>query len=317
MNYIIYGEQYPTIKKTLNKLLKDRLGTPDDFNVVKFDYSEEQLDEIIAECSMLPLGYDKKAVVVDNASFLEKANKEVTEKILSCLNNSSDDIDIIFILRNENLDKKGEIVKAINIEGRGEVFELLKLKDTDWPRFAKQFFAKNEVEIDNDAIDELVTRCAGDLTRFVNEANKLCLYKNKITLTDVVLMISKPLENNAFLISDALLKGDTSLALSIYRDLNKVSTKQTEGLIPMLANQFRFFSEIKYLASQGLEYREIANELKANEYRVKISLQNTKRLSLRQLGRILDELYNLDYQTKSGQIDRFYGLELFLINFPN
>ena len=30
-----------------------------------------------------------------------------------------------------------------------------------------------------------------------------------------------------------------------------------------------------------------------------------------------DKLYNLDLQIKSGQIDRSYGLELFLINFPN
>jgi len=29
----------------------------------------------------------------------------------------------------------------------------------------------------------------------------------------------------------------------------------------------------------------------------------------------LDELYNLDFQIKSGQVDRHYALELFLIKF--
>ena len=78
MNYILYGEQYPMIKKRLKKVLHESVGEVDDFNVVKFDYSPEKVDEIIDEASMLPLGYDSKAVVIDNASFLEaKANKEI------------------------------------------------------------------------------------------------------------------------------------------------------------------------------------------------------------------------------------------------
>ena len=69
MNYILCGELYPIIRKHLNKILKDRLGEPDNFNVVKLDFEESPVEEIIYEASSLPLGYEKKAVVVDNASF--------------------------------------------------------------------------------------------------------------------------------------------------------------------------------------------------------------------------------------------------------
>ena len=69
MNYILYGEQYPMIKKRLGKILKERLGEVDDFNVVKFEFSNDIVDEICDEASMLPLGYDSKAVVIDKASF--------------------------------------------------------------------------------------------------------------------------------------------------------------------------------------------------------------------------------------------------------
>ena len=37
MNYILYGEQYPMIKKRLKKILKENLNEPDDFNVVKIE----------------------------------------------------------------------------------------------------------------------------------------------------------------------------------------------------------------------------------------------------------------------------------------
>ena len=35
----------------------------------------------------------------------------------------------------------------------------------------------------------------------------------------------------------------------------------------------------------------------------------------KKIRRTLDELYNLDFQIKSGQVDRHYALELFLIKF--
>lgn len=316
MNYILYGEQYPMIRKRLNKILKERLSEPDNFNVVKLDYSENSIDEIISECSMLPLGYDRKAVVIDNSTFLEKeSDRNTKEKILELVSKSNDEIDIIFILRSEKLDNKSDIVEAI--KNNGQIFQFLNLKKEEWPIYIKKYFKEKNVEIDADAVEELSNRINGDLLRFINEADKLCLYKNKITITDIVLMISKPLEDNAFQIANALFKKDNSLALSIYRDLKLLGSKSIETLVPMLASQFRFVSEVGYLDSVGLDIKSIASELGVNEVRAKIALKNYRSLSRKQISNAIDDLYNLDCQIKSGQIDRFYGFELFLINFPN
>ena len=95
------------------------------------------------------------------------------------------------------------------------------------------------------------------------------------------------------------------------------TAKATDALIPMLASQFRFISEVCFLDVRGLEKGEIARQLGVNEVRVSIALKNSRYLSRRQIAHALDDLYNLDVQIKSGQIDRSYGLELFLINFPN
>ena len=316
MNYILYGEQYPMIKKRLKKVLDERLGDVDDFNVVKFDFKPELIDEIIDEANMLPLGYDSKAVVIDNAVFLEpKGNKEINERFIELLNNSSDSINLIFILRNENLDDKNQIVQFI--KNNGQIFQFLNLKKEEWPRYIAKYFKERNVSIDQNAIDELSLRIDGDLTRFVNEAEKLCLYKDHLTLTDITLMVNKPLEDDAFQITNALYRGDNAAALSIFRDIRLQGSNATDGLIPMLGSQFRFASQVMFLESRGLDYKEIAKQLSANEWRVKITIGNCRRLSRRQIAHALDDLYYLDYQIKSGQINRFYGLELFLINFPN
>ena len=316
MNYILYGELYPMIRKHLNKILKERLGDVDEFNVCKIDFEESSLDEVEYESSSLPLGYEKKVVVVDNAIFLTKEVKqEDEEKALEILKKSTNDIDIIFILRSEKVNKSGKIFNYV--KENGQVLEFLNIEKEQWPLYIQKYFKNKNVEITQDAINELSNRIEGDLTCFINEAEKLCLYKNSITLADVTLMVAKPLEDDAFQMSNALFRGENDVAISIYRDLKMIGQKLVDSLIPMLASQFRFISEVCYLNSTGLEKDEIAKELETSPVRVKIALKNSRNISRKQIANALDKLHNLDLQIKSGQIDRSYGLELFLINFPN
>lgn len=316
MNFILYGEQYPMIKKRLDKLLKERLGEPDDFNVAKFDLDNVDFEEAVLDASLLPLGYDRKAVVFDNVKFLSKgAKKDEVNSIMELVQEPNDAIDLFFIVRGDSIDEKSPIVQAV--KENGQILQFMNLTKEDWPAYARKFFAKREVKIDDDAVEELIMRIDGDLNRFLNEADKLCLYKDHITVVDVVLMVAKPIEDDAFQMSNALIRRDNATALAIYRDLKLGGSKATDSLIPMLANQFRFASQVLFLYDKGLDNEEIANELHCNPYRVKITLQNRRYLSRRDIAHVLDDLYYLDYQIKSGQVDRFYGFELFLINFPN
>ena len=316
MNYILYGEQFPMIKKRLSKILKERLGEPDSFNVVKFDLDETDPNEIVGEAELLPLGYDRKAVVVDHCSFLGNGgNKELREIFTKLIQNSSDEIDLILIHRSATIDDKLPLVQEV--KEKGQIFNFVNLKKDDWPVFIKKYFKDHNVEIEPAAVSELASRVDGDLYRFMNEAQKLTLYKDKITVADVALMVSKPIEDDVFQISNALMSGDNATALSIYRDLRKIDYRATETLIPMLGTQFRFISQVCFLDEKGLEKGQIAKQLGTSEVRVSIALKNSRYLSRTMIAHALDDLYQLDYNIKSGQIDRYYGFELFLINFPN
>lgn len=316
MNYILYGEQFPMIKKRLSKILKERLGEPDSFNVVKFDLDETDPNEIVGEAELLPLGYDRKAVIVDHCSFLGNGgNKELREIFTKLIQNSSDEIDLILIHRSATIDDKLPLVQEV--KEKGQIFNFVNLKKDDWPVFIKKYFKDHNVETEPAAVSELASRVDGDLYRFMNEAQKLTLYKDKITVADVALMVSKPIEDDVFQISNALMRGDNATALSIYRDLRKIDYRATETLIPMLGTQFRFISQVCFLDEKGLEKGQIAKQLGTSEVRVSIALKNSRYLSRTMIAHALDDLYQLDYNIKSGQIDRYYGFELFLINFPN
>ena len=151
MNYIIYGELPPVIKKRINKILKERLGEPDDFNVVRFDLDETVPNVIVEEASMLPLGYDKKAVVIDNCKFLlTNGSKEQKDIFAKLVQNSSDEIDIIFVHHSSSIDQKGEVYKAV--EEKGQIFKIVNLEKADWPKYIKKYFSDREAQIDNDAV---------------------------------------------------------------------------------------------------------------------------------------------------------------------
>ena len=304
------------IKKRLDKLLKERLGEVDDFNVARYDLDNVDLIDALDDANTLPLGYDRKAVIFDNVSFLNKgAKKEVVDRIVELVSTPNDAIDLFFINKSDSIDDKSPIVKIIKEDG--EIFNFVDLKKEDWPVYASKYFTERNVTITNDALNELVKRVDGDLNRFINEANKLALYKNNLNLIDITMMVAKPLEDDAFQMCNALLRGDNATALSIYRDLKMLGSRATDALIPLLSNQFRFMSMVFYLYKKGLDVNEIMSELGANYYRVKIALDNRKTLSMSDISHALDELYYLDLNIKSGQVDRFYGFELFLISFPN
>ena len=139
MNYILYGEQYPMIRKKLNKILEERLGIIDEFNVSKFDMDETELSEALFDASMLPLGCDRKAVVLDHVEFLSRgANKDDVTQILELVQSDNDAIDIFFIVRHATIDDKSPIVAEI--KDKGQIINFVNLTKDDWPIYVRKYF---------------------------------------------------------------------------------------------------------------------------------------------------------------------------------
>ena len=314
MNFILYGQEYPIMKKQLNKLLASRLDSVDELSVFRFDFQNDDINEILNEATSYPFYVTRKAVIIDNVSFLQKgAKKEVVDNFFNIVKNGVDQIDLYFLLRCDEIDEKNPIFDFI--KNNGQIFVALALTPAQWPKYNKKYFMRQNCEIDNDALEELLKRIDNDLSRFINEADKLILYKNHIDIIDVNTMVSPTLEDDVFHIANALLQGENSLALASYRDLRLTSPKDVDRLIPLLASQFRFAEQVLFLSKQGLTNNEIATELNVKPFRVGKTLSNKKHLSLKRIYLALDNLFMLDWQIKSGQIDRYYGIELFLINF--
>ena len=110
------------------------------------------------------------------------------------------------------------------------------------------------------------------------------------------------------------MNGQNMKALGLFRDL-QVSNVQPIVLISMLAGQFRLLDQVLFLMKERWNVDDAAKELGIKPIRVQIMSKFARSITSSEIKNILEELFILDKNIKSGQIDRDYGFELFLINF--
>ena len=184
-----------------------------------------------------------------------------------------------------------------------------------WKQYAENKFKKAGVNISGEAIDLLIERCSGDVSQFENEFIKLKNYSNDITLNDVKKIVFEPLNDNNFEILNSLVNGKYSKALKVYRDL-KIMNVEPTTLISMLVTQLKFYDQVFYLYNEKkIDISSISKELKTSDKRIYYITKNVTNLNGRNISNLIHQLYLLDLKIKTGQIDRFFGFEMFILNF--
>ena len=325
MVYFIYGNQSPTIKSQIKKIAKSFLGEQesiDEFNFVKLDGHNVNIQEAVDEAKYVSLGYDKKVVSIENCYFLEKPkpkNKIEADQdydaLKKYLKEESQDPDACLILSvvNASIDEKNEIVSLL--KEKGKIVEIADPDEKTFLDYIRSYCKKYEIVIDNDAVIELSNRTDGDVSLFKNSIEKLSLYTNHIRYEDVTKMVTRRMDDDAFLISNLLIEGKNAEAVKLYKDL-KTFNIEPVTLISNLANQFRLINQVRYcLKSKRMSNDETAKELKIKPGRVYVLSKNIPLLSEETVFQILDDLYQLDLDIKSGQVDRHYAFEMFLLKF--
>ena len=317
MLYILFGEQSYSIQKSIKKIAKNFLETIDEMNFVRLDASEVSFIEMLDEISSSPLGYDKKVVSIENCSFLAKETKSLKEdkdykELLALLRHNDEDKVVIFSIYEKAIDTKGELYKIVNESGK--VMSLESVSEGKWKEYVQAYIDKYNINIDVDALNELAKRTEADFALFRNTMDKLTLYTDHITYNDINLMVLKPLEENVFLIYNSLINKKSDDAIKIYRDLVAQNVEPIT-IVSTLAKQFRLLHEVKYLTKQRMKNTEIASLLNIKDTRASILMRQSYNIDDIKIQNTLEELYQLDLQIKSGQVDRYYAFELFLIKF--
>lgn len=319
MAYIVFGSQQLMVKKQIKKCISDIFKENKNYEVLHFDSTKITENELLSECEQFSLYGDKKVIIVENSGFLtteRNSNKfEYTDSLVKYLKNENPSTILIFsVIYNKKLDSRNRIYKVI--DENGKIIVCKDLTEKEWPEQVSLYFKKKNISIAQDAVDEICRRCSGDFGVFINESNKLILYKqNNITIDDVKEIVAMPLFNNVFEIQNNLLHKNKEKAIQIFREIQFSKDVDPVSLISIFVNQLILLDKLLYLNKKGLSYGSIASELGENSYIVMKNLNNFKGVDRKLIKSALKKLYELDRAIKHSEINKYYGFELFLINF--
>ncbi len=318
MIYILFGTQDLQIKNRIKKIIRDSFDDTD--NITRIDLLENNIGYLIDEYDQMSLTGDTKIIIASNAYFLEEKNpknkffdkKEYSELVNSIVNVPNENT-IIFTINAKKLDPDNEIVKYT--KNSGKILEFKEITKQDWPVFVSDYFKKRNISISDEAKEELVFRAKEDLNVFVNEANKLILYKgNNITLDDVFEICSAELEDDIFGILNSLIDGNKEKAIKIYRDL-RLKGAEPVTLINLIGSSIISLLNVSNLIKLGKSNDEISKTTGFSSGKVFMTTKNLKKVKEARLKKNLELLYELDYKIKHSLVDRFYAFEIFLTKF--
>lgn len=305
---VLYGTESFLINEYLEKIKGERQIE----NIIKYNLEETTLIDIIEDALYIDLFNNDKMIIVYNSYFLNDLSMDTTI-LEDYFNHKNEKTLLFFISDKEKLDERKKIVKLFKKENKIKQFN--KLEEKTLEEKIKEKLKSQNFEIDFLALKELINRCKNNYQDILNEINKLILYKDNeknITIEDVKKVVSKPLEDNIFKLLGAITENNKKQIFDIYEDILNTGEDPIKILV-MVANEFRLIYEVKIM--NNLNEQELSNIMKIHPYRIKKAKEKTYSYTKEKLEIILNKLSDLDYNIKSGNVDKYAGLELFLIEY--
>lgn len=311
--YLIYGDENYIIKNELNKII-DNSNVVED-NIIKYNLDEVNVSDVIDEACMISMFDSKKVIICEKCSFLTVENKKEInhdiDSLIRYINSPFEDVYLIFVVENQRLDERKKIVKEL--KKCSKVVECKKQESHNLNNYIYEYFKSNSYNIDMSLVRLIVDKVKYDLTNIINECDKLMNYKDNdknITKEDVESVIRDNIEDNIFSLTNAIMEKNVSKAIKIYNDLTLMGEEEIK-LIVMIANQFRSILQVKLMVKNGYKERDMASIIGEHPYRVKLALSSN--YTIKELINKLKGLEKLDFDIKTGNIDKKFGFELFLL----
>ncbi len=175
-------------------------------------------------------------------------------------------------------------------------------------------FAHEGVEVETNALREMLERCGHGMDVLAEETAKLVAYARGNNLprvtVDVVRYVTCPsTEEDAFGLTNALMNLDGKAA---FENLADLKSRRVEPTI-LLAQIGRFFSDmlsVALFAEAGCTSQQIATKLKINEYKVKLYMKAARQYSTPRLKGCVTLCREADAQVKlSYGVDAYAAIE--------
>ena len=310
--YVFYGEEKYLQQEYLRKIKKIFGELSLGINYILLD--ENKIDTLISDIETPAFGYEKKLIIIRDSNLFKKDCKSpMKEKFKKYVSENMDIINeavvIVFI---EEIVHKMDLYKTV--EKNAVIIETKELKPIEIKNRLKRICAMYKVQISDQNLNYLIETAGTNMQDLINEIRKLIEYageNGEIKKEDIDKLTIKEIQAIIFDLTDYLGTKNTEKALEVLNNLiyNK---EPLQKIIITLYNHFRKI----YLTKLALkERRDLVEVLSLKPNQVFLTTKYRKQAEYfkeKEILQILKELIDLDYKSKSGQIDLDIGLKTVL-----
>lgn len=310
--YVFYGEEKYLQQEYLRKIKKIFGELSLGINYILLD--ENNIDTLISDIETPAFGYEKKLIIIRDSNLFKKDCKSpMKEKFKKYVSENMDIINeavvIVFI---EEIVHKMDLYKTV--EKNAVIIETKELKPIEIKNRLKRICAMYKVQISDQNLNYLIETAGTSMQDLINEIRKLIEYageNGEIKKEDIDKLTIKEIQAIIFDLTDYLGTKNTEKALEVLNNLiyNK---EPLQKIIITLYNHFRKIYLTKLVLKERRDLVEVLS-LKPNQ--VFLTTKYRKQAEYfkeKEILQILKELIDLDYKSKSGQIDLDIGLKTVL-----
>ena len=315
--YFFYGEEDFNIDLELDKM-RSKLN-PDFLSMSYKVLDKPDFADLINALRSSPMMFGSSLTVVNiqDYFFSEGYNfedKEIDE-VQNALDNNQEGIDIVFVVRiprgeGRKIDSRRKLYKVLSKYNVKEFQPFSSFKTAEISAWIKNRAKEKKLKIDDDAVSVLIEQIGTNLRQFDGELEKLKLVaypENKIT--------KKMVEENCianqdlFNITNFLMRGEKGKAVLEFKQL--LDKKHPLEILSALQTMIRQWIIVKSKSSVQ-EVMKLTGI--RSDYRVQMLKEDLKRVTLKDLVRLKENLFEVESKIKTGQaLDAEAEVEIALI----
>lgn len=308
MIYLLVGEDN-FLKDQFIKNFKKNFGElQSGINYIKI--TEDNIDNLISDIETPAFGYENKLILVNNANLFTKKNYTADQIADYIKENEITNVDILFV---EDKVEKNSLYNII--AKKGEIKEFKELKPYELIKKIKSISAAYKVNINENTAQYLIECVGTNMQDIINELRKLIEYtgeNGEIKKEAIDSLTIKKTESIIFELTDSLGKRQIKKAIETLHNL-QYEKEPTQMILIMLYRHFKKLY-IVHLCN-GVNLVENLN-LKPNQtFLVKKYEEQARCFKKSEIEKILEELINLDANSKNGNIDLDLGLDTILCRY--
>lgn len=304
--YLLHGEEAYFIDKISDYITAHVLDESEkSFNLTILYGKDTDVETLISEAKRFPMMSDRQVVVLREAQQMKRM-----DELFNYMKNPLDSTLLVICHKYKKIDKRLKFVKEA--AKKGVVFESKKIYDNQVAAWVEKYLAHHKKKISPKASHMLAEYLGTDLSRIVNELDKLCIAvgeNDTIEPKAIEENIGLSKDFNNFELQQAIFKGDMLKANRIVNYF--ASNPRSHPLVVTLGVLYGGFSKlVSYHSNKAKSPQVLASVLGVNPYFVKDYATAATRFNLRKTVAALAILRDADLKSKGVGVQQVQESEI-------